>query len=637
VPTTEEESAIQNAEKLLTDVKEGEIQEVKEFLSKRQGDVLRNTLATFHATSQESAKKLGILSETNPRSEGTCCFKRLGLVAHQGFGFVSIAEELGENMAAEVAVLEQGAALLRHRDPTPPANGTRFYVPWSATPTSTFQPAADPSMYYRLFLKNCFHGDNMGNPHEFGEDFVCRRCDYHLPQDLEYLTPSTLGMSDGKKFAKAWEEMQESRKALSLQSLQGLVNEDTFHALEDAIHTLKTVYPYTYTGPTPILEVLEGYRQILQKVPILPSAIQEWTILQQVVSKQVAEELHESPKRRQGFAQFARTVDALAERVEKRMKELLGVRPTEINIQAIRNAMESLRTLTANSEGALNARNLLHMIVVPSEQMIRGYKNEKLFVTRWFPSVAPSHKKLLQDIWSKHNAILQKGSDAMEGLHSVAKDVGREALQRITTWLGEWMQSWIQDMRPTYSYTGLTPVESSIVLQWTLYTAMAALLFEDSPVYAAVSTDIQQPIQRFFQSWFVSLLQLAAAESAKYQLSEKQIQDELLSRQEREKAFFIKRFDDLDRDMRKVELIKKRLKIGDWSVGTMKNLFQYDADFFEFERAQRAGMGLPEFDADITGIIGAAPENPYGFMQFGVEAPAVGVNDHRVQQDEDAN
>jgi hypothetical protein len=210
-------------------------------------------------------------------------------------------------------------------------------------------------------------------------------------------------------------------------------------------------------------------------------------------------------------------------------------------------------------------------------------------------------------------------------------------MQGTTTWLGEWMQSWIQEMRPTYSYTGLTPVESAIVLQWTLYTAIAALLFEDSPVYAAVSTDVQQPIQRFFQSWFVSLLQLAAAESAKYQLSDKQIQDELLSRQEREKAYFIKRFDDLDRDLRKVELIKKRLKIGDWAVGTMKNLFQYDADFFEFERGQRAGMGLPEFDADITGIVGAAAENPYGFMQFGVEVPAVGVNDHRIQQDEDAN
>ncbi len=634
---SEEESAVRNASKLMSDVAEGDIQEVKEFLSKRQGDVLRTTLKTFHTSGQESAKSLGFLSETNPRSEGTCCFKRLGVVAAQGVGFVSIAEALGENKAEEVVLLEEGAASLRRRDPVGPANGTRLYVPWSATPTAPFQPAADSSMYYRLFLKNCFHGDNMGNPHEFGEDFVCRRCAYQLPKEFEYLTPSNLGISDGKKFAKAWDEMQETRRTMAMQSLQGIVSEETFHALEDAIHTRKIVYPHEYAGPNPLPEILEAYRQILLRIPVFSSAVQEWTILQQVSTKILANKVYESSERNIMFRHFSTAVDSLAERIELRMRELLGSRPTEINITAIQNAMEGLKKLTADSDGALNARNLLHMFVVPSSQMIHGYMNEKLFITRWFPSVAPSHKKLLQDIWSKHNAILQKGIDSFAGLSSVAQDAGRKALQSCTTWLGEWMQSWIQEMRPTSSYTGFTGGETAIILQWTVYTAISTLLFENSPLYTEVSPDIQQPLQRFFQSWCVSLLQLSAAESQKYQLSAKKIQDELLSRQEREKAYFIKRFDDLDRDMRKVELIKKRLKIGDWAVGTMKNLFQYDADFFEFERGQRAGMGLPEFDGDITGIVGAGAENPFGFMQFGVEAPAVGVNDHRVQQDEDAN
>ncbi len=628
----EEESAVQNAAKLEADVAEGDIQQVKEYLSKRQGDVLRTTMSVFHKTSLESAKGLGILSETNPRSEGTCCFKRLGVAATQGMGYLSVAEELGENKAAEVVVLEESAAQLRRRDPILSANGTRFYVPWSAAPTTSFLPAADPSMYYRLFLKNCFQGEHIGFPHEFGSDFMCRRCGYQQPKELEYLTPAALGMSDGKKFAKAWEEMQETRRTLAMQSVQGLVSEETFHALEDAIHTRKTVFPYVYEGAKTLPVLLEAFRGFLQQ----PSAIQEWTVLQQIVAKQVAEEIHESPRRRQAFAAFARTVDALAERVEKRMRDLLGPRPTEVSLQAIRNTLESVRNLTAVSEGALNARNLLHMVVVPSTQMILGYKNEKLFVNRWFPSIAPSHKRLLQDIWSKHNAILQKGSDAFEGLSEAVRTAGRAALQASTTWLSSWLQLWIREMRPTYSYTGFTPIEMSIILQWAVYTFLMSLLDQESLQFAEFSTDVIQPLQRFFQSWCVSLLQFAAAESAKYQLTAKEIQDELLSRQEREKAFFIKRFDDLDRDMRKVELIKKRLKIGDWAVGTMKNLFQYDADFFEFERGQRAGMGLPEFDADITGIVGAAPENPYGFMQFGVEAPAVGVNDHRVQQDEDA-
>lgn len=49
-------------------------------------------------------------------------------------------------------------------------------------------------------------------------------------------------------------------------------------------------------------------------------------------------------------------------------------------------------------------------------------------------------------------------------------------------------------------------------------------------------------------------------------------------------------------------MIKKSLKIGDWAVGTVKNLFTYDANFYEFERSQRSAMGLPEFGGgDVEG------------------------------------
>ncbi len=81
--------------------------------------------------------------------------------------------------------------------------------------------------------------------------------------------------------------------------------------------------------------------------------------------------------------------------------------------------------------------------------------------------------------------------------------------------------------------------------------------------------------------------------------------------------------------------MKKKLKIGDWAVGTVKNLFSYDADFFEFERDQRAAMGLPEFSADVTG--GAAgDQDRFGFYEFA--AQEIGMDDtsnHRAAQDED--
>ena len=82
--------------------------------------------------------------------------------------------------------------------------------------------------------------------------------------------------------------------------------------------------------------------------------------------------------------------------------------------------------------------------------------------------------------------------------------------------------------------------------------------------------------------------------------------------------------------MRKVELIKRNLKIGDWAVGTSKNLFSYNSDMWELRRDQRLAMGLPEFGEGEAR--GAAAER-YGFFTMG-GGEGEGY-DHRAAQDED--
>ena len=85
-----------------------------------------------------------------------------------------------------------------------------------------------------------------------------------------------------------------------------------------------------------------------------------------------------------------------------------------------------------------------------------------------------------------------------------------------------------------------------------------------------------------------------------------------------------------------MELLKKKYRIGDWNVGTTKNLFSYNADFFEFERSQRAAMGLPDFADHITGGQAKTKREDFGFYQFGTETVKLSNdNDHRVAADED--
>ena len=129
--------------------------------------------------------------------------------------------------------------------------------------------------------------------------------------------------------------------------------------------------------------------------------------------------------------------------------------------------------------------------------------------------------------------------------------------------------------------------------------------------------------------WLIDTLIKNAASVATYQLTREQIEEQLQIRAEKEEAYFIDKFDKLDRDMRQVELMKKRLKIGDWAVGTTKNLFRYDADFFEFERDQRAAMGVPDFEESVTGVGGGAAEQGGGRYGLGGVGGGEEVNVHQ--------
>ncbi len=637
-PPREEESAVPNKSKLLQDVREGPLTEVKAYVGRRQQDVIQEALHTFHKESLASARGLHILSEANPRSDAACCFQRLGAAALRGHGVTSLAATLGAAKAAEMELLEESAKGLRKRDPAASANGTHIYVPWSAPIQRSILPEADPSMYYKLFVKNCFRGENLGFPHEYGSDWICRHCRYACPAELEYLTGAELGGLDGKKFQKALEELEAKRQQLAIASLEGQVSEESFHALEDAIHTRKSVTPYRFPTATPLSETLESMRQQLLGAPMSAPQMQgEWAGLQDVMARIGREGLRESPRRRQAMAGFTRASDDVRGRLEARFLELLGARPSEAMKTGVTTAIEAMLVVSERVEAAQGARNVVTFLLTPMEQVATGFVNEKPRVAKWFPKVARSHRDLLHTIWDAQNTVARNGNVALKELKPAVREEVVAVMRRLTGWLGPWIQHWIHTFRPTEGPEGFSASETKTVLQWSLGHLMLACVVDESPLWVGLATDVRRAAAKWFQGFFVDAFRVARGFVEKTQMTPKQIQEALLARQELERAEFIRRFDVLDRDMRRVELIKKRLKIGDWAVGTMKNLFQYDADFFEFERGQRAAMGLPEFAGDITGDSGgAARENPYGFMEFGEERVAVGINDHRGTHDEDA-
>jgi ERCC4-type nuclease len=293
--------------------------------------------------------------------------------------------------------------------------------------------------------------------------------------------------------------------------------------------------------------------------------------------------------------------------------------------------MAALKDLTETT----NPATVADMFVVGAERLAQKYNKIDLRLNRWFNNISKTHKADLEDIWKKSSKVVVDSMDTYNNLGDSAKQVIDGVLKKGTAWLGPWLRNWKESFRPSPRPETLTVSEMIILLRWTVLHFMAALLTEESANYAAVPADVRGTVIRFFHGWLLeSIHSRTHSRSAEvlYNLDEKEIQDRILARKEAEKNMFIDKLDKMDKDMRKVELIKKSLKIGDWAVNT-KNLFKYDADFYEFQRQQRSQMGLPEFMSDTA----AEPvENRFGFASFGGLGQNDAAYEHRAVHDEDA-
>jgi hypothetical protein len=209
-------------------------------------------------------------------------------------------------------------------------------------------------------------------------------------------------------------------------------------------------------------------------------------------------------------------------------------------------------------------------------------------------------------------------------LSAETQTIVQKSLDRYAGWFGVWLGAMRAEVRKGVH---LSDTEFKLVVQWSLFTGLQALMSEGSPFYAD-ATDSTKKMEaiRFHIRWVCNAMVDQVLEQIKYQKTAAEVADAINVRAEKEKAAFIKRFDDLDKDLRDIEKRKKALKIGDWAVGTLKNLFSYDADFFDFERGQRMAMGLPDFAEGITGVAEGVPRE--------LVAREEGY-DHRAPVDED--
>jgi hypothetical protein len=478
-------------------------------------------------------------------------------------------------------------------------------------------------------MKNCYSGRNYGYVHEFGPNYVCRNCHFAYPQELIYLTAAEITAEKASDRDKQNAELLKKREEISLAAFhtQGVeINEGTFRALEEVIRRRRAIPNVQPPITHDILTILHSMREKLT----LQSAkdVAEWDDLVRGFTKIKEGSLVDLSRLRE-LRNFSAAHDAHAIEVRERMLALLG-KSAEPRVNS---ALRAMIEITENTIGNVGIRNLMNVFVTNTEQVAHDQINVKPYSKKWFPKINRSHKELLDTIWEKLASIQIAGVSKLKELDD--EDVARAivyAFDKFTAWCGSWLSVWRTEIRPG----SITPEEYRLILRWSMYTGLLAIFTHTSPLYEdAPSAEVAQNAAKFAVDYFVQSLNDTMKLVSKYQLTPDQINEQIEARAEMERASFIKKFDDKEKELRKIELIKKKLKIGDWYVG---NLSKYDADRFDFERGQREQMGLPEFAADIVGdqAQAGAPGEEYGFHNFGpAQGPTMNDNEHRAAEDED--
>lgn len=608
--------AIGNKDSFLDQVSSGDFTTVAAAVLKRSHVLSQQIMNDFHRNAATSA----IVIAGSPRSDSTCCFTKIGVASKVGFGIAGLGLEPAA--ADELALHAAAERILKSRDPAASAAGTHIYVPWSAPYTNTVLPAPKEEDYYKLFLKNCFAGSNMGLPHEFDPSNTCRHCGFELPEMLLYPRGAEIPLdASGKKRTEMLAALDSQYEAAAREALaeRVTVNEETFKALEARVRERRQVVPADPPAIMPFFTRLESMGNTLNM--LLPAAATDWAQIITILRSLDTEKVIDVDERRGLLAPFAARYDALL----TGLRTILNTNSSDTDRPFVDRALEALGRVTANSVGAVNARNISALFVVYGEQIADNYNNKDPKPTKWFVKMSRSHEELILRIWNTVAEITTKRLADLQRLDEKVNSTVQLVLKRFTGWLGEWMNIWINEFRPSAL---ATEKELTLMLRWVIVSGLTALLTSNSYLYSdTASPAARRTTARFLTAWVLDALITAGQRVDTYQLTSEQIAEKLNERAEAERAAFLKKFDDLDLDDRKVELIKKKLKIGDWSVGATKNLFAYDADMFEFERAQRAAFGVPDFEDAVTGIRAAGGEiggELYGFRGGAEE----GVNMH---------
>ena len=469
---------------------------------------------------------------------------------------------------------------------------THLWQQTSEATTEDVVPTLDEAIFFKLFLRFCYTGPQVGHAHEFSFGHVCRQCDLALGKPLDLIN-----------FDKEGAAILAGQEG----PLKIEVTAAAFEGLSTAIRRLAKLTSVPSAKAEPWQTGLRNIIELAKRPEMAAFGLSLTTIIETPLTGL------DDMARAELWGPIAVQHDELKTQIIDRVGPFVPRQAGRISEARAREAITAMAFFDTLTEDPFveGPRNLLEYWCTKVGSVGRGFGVTSVAGAKWF--------KISQDHNDRINKLLVENTNWYAG---DLPDAARPVLIKVATTLGPFIRTWISSVRP-----GSWRIEEArLVLRTIVYHVWRDALSTTSWMYEEIeAAAVREQVATTLSDWTRALMLHAKQQVFKY--SKEQIQQILQQRAELERTSVVKEFEDIkDEDQRAAELIKKSFRIGRWGVG--KNLQKYNADLFEFESEQRARMGIADQPVDPLLLEGAgkAAAEDFGLGGFGAEEAGYDVD-----------
>jgi hypothetical protein len=494
------------------------------------------------------------LARGNPYSEITCC--PTNIQYPDNFWKSAGLPEIGERTLISS---RQGSSLQVHFDPRP---------------SEAVLAEAPEELYYRLFLKVCYAGPRIGYPHEPGLTNLCAWCGFQFPGNPTAINADV-----------------EGKAALDTASVE--INRETYMELLDKVHRIHEVDgidPYIFKFDD---SVLEGFANIS------PSPVRDWN----VILMETITNLNALPRDASSSDKLA-ALDRISN-ISRKLEDYINIKGLNVPIRD--NSMLTCRDVILNIT-KLSWTNMLQVLqtyfIIPYNRIVNGFDKDSIKYPVDKKTDTPDVVKDFAKIFTNDNAVLTQYSNYKD--KTMIKPNMDLFLRQLRTYMqfkekivpiiiskpgGRELLSYIQRIML------LGPITSLIYKKPIIDTGITEVLTSTS--------DILQLIRATLKHY----------DEQRLVFDDRAIKERVQIANEKEKNVVMAKIRNItDEDAKRVELLKKKLGIGDWAVGGSKAIWQFDADQYEKERMDRIKAGIVDF---AESAVKGPEEDIFGFDMNG--------------------